>query len=152
MRCPFCQRRESRVVDSRTGESEIRRRRECEACNGRFTTYERVDGNALRVVKKDGRREPFLAEKVAAGVRSACEKRLDADQIEEIVAEVERQVRGLGQSEVSSHQIGDLVLEALHRRDPIAYVRFASLCRSFADLAALRQALDELEGRLALAT
>jgi transcriptional repressor NrdR len=135
-------------VDSRTGEHEIRRRRECEACGGRFTTYERVELSPVRVVKKDGRREPFDREKVAAGVRRACEKRpISAEAIDDLVSEVERRVRQSGQREVASAQIGEVVMERLRDLDQIAYVRFASVYRQFADVGALRRALDELEAR-----
>lgn len=136
------------MVDSRTGEHEIRRRRECEACGGRFTTYERVEMSPVRVVKKDGRREPFDREKVAAGVRRACEKRpVSAEAIDDLVSEVERRVRQSGQREVASAQIGEVVMELLRDLDQIAYVRFASVYRQFADVGALRRALDELEAR-----
>ncbi len=148
MRCPYCRQRDSRVVDSRTGEHEIRRRRECTACGGRFTTYERVEMSPVRVVKKDGRREPFDREKVAAGVRRACEKRpIPAEAVEDLVSEVERRVRQCGQREVASAQIGEVVMELLRDLDQIAYVRFASVYRQFADVEALRHALDELEAR-----
>lgn len=148
MRCPYCRYRDSRVVDSRTGEHEIRRRRECAACGGRFTTYERVEMSPVRVVKKDGRREPFDREKVAAGVRRACEKRpVSAEAIDDLVSEVERRVRQSGQREVASAQIGEMVMELLRDLDQIAYVRFASVYRQFADVGALRRALDELEAR-----
>ncbi len=148
MQCPYCRHRDSRVVDSRTGEHEIRRRRECAACSGRFTTYERVEMSPVRVVKKDGRREPFDREKVAAGVRRACEKRpVSAEAVDDLVSEVERRVRQSGQREVASAQIGEVVMELLRDLDQIAYVRFASVYRQFADVEALRRALDELDAR-----
>jgi transcriptional repressor NrdR len=148
MRCPYCRFRDSRVVDSRTGEDDIRRRRECERCGGRFTTYERVEGGAVRVVKKDGRREPFAREKLAAGVRRACEKRpLPTEAVDALVDEVQRCVREMGQREVASTAIGELVMERLRDLDQIAYVRFASVYRSFADLDQLRRVLDELDGK-----
>ncbi len=133
-------------MDSRTSEHEIRRRRECAACGGRFTTYERVEMSPVRVVKKDGRREPFDREKVAAGVRRACEKRpVSAEAVDDLVNEVERRVRHCGQREVASAQIGEVVMELLRDLDQIAYVRFASVYRQFADVGALRRALDELD-------
>jgi transcriptional repressor NrdR len=153
MRCPYCRYQESRVVDSRTGESDVRRRRECERCGLRFTTYERVEVPAVRVVKKDGRREPYAREKLAAGVRRACEKRpLPTAAVEGLVDAVERTLRELGQPEVPSEVIGELVMERLRDLDPIAYVRFASVYRAFADVDAVRQVLDELDGRVALPT
>lgn len=127
-------------------EHEIRRRRECTACGGRFTTYERVEMSPVRVVKKDGRREPFDREKVAAGVRRACEKRpVSAEAVDDLVSEVERRVRQSGQREVVSAQIGEVVMELLRDLDQIAYVRFASVYRQFADVGALRRVLDELD-------
>ena len=152
MRCPFCTHVESRVLDSRAGVSDIRRRRECERCGARFTTYERVENCAVRVVKKDGRREPFAREKLAAGVQRACEKRpLATDAVEALVSEVERRLRELAQPELQSAVIGELVMERLRDLDQIAYVRFASVYRSFADLDSLRRELDRLEGGVALA-
>lgn len=150
MQCPYCRYRESRVVDSRTSERDIRRRRECERCGGRFTTYERVEDGAVRVVKKDGRREPFAREKLAAGVRRACEKRpLPAEAVDGLVDAVERQVRGQGRAEVPASLIGEWTMERLRNLDQIAYVRFASVYRSFADLDQLRRVVDELDGRAA---
>lgn len=150
MQCPYCRGRESRVVDSR-GDVEIRRRRECEACGARFTTYERVEPT-VRVVKKDGRREPFQREKLAAGLRRACEKRpVTTEALDALVDGIERQVRELGQREVTSASIGELAMEGLREFDQIAYVRFASVYRAFADLGSLRQVLDELDGRVAVA-
>ena len=155
MRYPFCQSRDSRVVDSRElgGGEQIRRRRECPACGRRFTTYERVEGGGVRVVKKDGRREPFAREKLAAGVRRACEKRpLPTDALDGLVDDVERHVREIGQREVSSTCIGELVMQRLRDLDQIAYVRFASVYRCFADIGSLRQALDELDGSRTIVT
>ncbi len=147
MQCPYCRHRDSRVVDSRTGESDIRRRRECERCAGRFTTHERVEGGSVRVIKKDGRREPFAREKLASGVRRACEKRpVSTVAVESLVDDVERLVRELGQREVASTCIGEIVMDRLRCLDQIAYVRFASVYRSFTDIGSLRQALDELDG------
>ena len=151
MRCPSCSCCDTRVVDSRTTFTEVRRRRECEGCGARFTTFERVGNGTVRVVKKDGRREPFTREKLAAGVRRACEKRpLAAEAVEALVDEVERRVRALGQPEVPSAQVGELVVERLRDLDAIAYVRFASVYRAFADVEELRRVLDELDGRVTL--
>ena len=153
MQCPYCRFCDSRVVDSRTGENDIRRRRACERCGGRFTTYERVEGGGVRIVKKDGRREPFAREKLVAGVRRACEKRpLPTDAVDGLVDEVERHVREMGQREVSSTCIGELVMQRLRDLDQIAYVRFASVYRCFADIGSLRQALDELDGSRTIVT
>jgi len=144
--CPFCGHGESRVVDSRPTAGGVRRRRECAACGRRFTTMERVELEHVRVVKKDGRREPFSREKVLAGVRKACEKRpIPMGAIEELVERVERQVYSLGKAEVPTSYIGDLVMEELRRLDRIAYIRFASVYRAFADVDELERELEALK-------
>ena len=146
MRCPFCEEEDSRVVDSRTVEDGIRRRRECLACAGRFTTYERIESAPLLIVKRDGRREVFSREKLLAGLRRACEKRpLPAGAVDALGVEVERDLHGRGVAEIPSATIGELVMERLKRLDSIAYVRFASVYRQFADLESLRTMLDELQ-------
>ena len=146
MHCPFCDCEDSRVTDSRTVEAGIRRRRECLRCNARFTTYERVERAQVLVVKKDGRREEFQREKVLSGVRKACEKGpLEANAVNALVDNVETAVLGTGRAEVDSSFIGELVMRGLRDLDQIAYVRFASVYRSFADLDSLRQVLDDLE-------
>src|SRR5688572_23119425 len=149
MHCPQCT-ADSRVVDSRMVDDGIRRRRECLACALRFTTYERVEMASVLVVKRDGRREAFAREKLLAGVRRACEKRpLEAGAVEALVGAVEREVYARGVGEIASTEIGELVMDRLQEIDDIAYVRFASVYRRFADLGSLRNALDELEtGRL----
>jgi transcriptional repressor NrdR len=145
VQCPVCEHHDSRVTDSRTVDSAIRRRRECLACGHRFTTYERVQPVGVLVVKKDGRREEFSREKVLAGVRKACEKRpLDAAAVEGLVDDVVEAVMSLGQAEVASAGIGELVMRGLQELDPIAYVRFACVYRAFTDLDTLRETLDEL--------
>lgn len=149
MRCQHCA-ADSKVIDSRVVDGGIRRRRECLACGRRFTTYERVEAASVLVVKRDGRREVFAREKLLAGVRRACEKRpLAAGVVEALVDDVERAVYACGDAEVASTTIGELVMERLRQVDDIAYVRFASVYRRFADLGSLRDVLDELEtGRL----
>lgn len=146
MQCPYCTFADSRVTDSRTVDAGIRRRRECLRCNARFTTYERAERAQLLVVKKDGRREEFSREKVLAGVRKACEKRpLEAAAVNGLVDDIETAVLGTGRSEIDSSFIGELVMRGLRDFDQIAYVRFASVYRSFTDIDSLREALDELE-------
>jgi len=146
MLCPLCSYDDSRVTDSRMVDAAIRRRRECLRCNGRFTTYERVQPAVVTVVKKDGRREEFSREKLLAGVRKACEKRpLPPSRITALVDEVEAVVLGLGQVDASSTRIGELVMRLLRQVDELAYVRFASVCRSFPDITSMRDALDELQ-------
>jgi len=145
MQCPSCGHDASRVTDSRAVDSAIRRRRVCLACGARFTTFERVDAGAILVVKKDGRREEFQREKLLAGLRQACAKRpIDAAALQAIVDRVAATLRALGQAEVPSSHIGDLVMRELRQLDPIAYVRFACVYRAFADLGALQEAIDEL--------
>lgn len=147
MRCPFCRFDESRVLDSRPVEdgSVVRRRRECLRCGERFTTYEKVELTPLLVVKKDGRREPFDRQKIVAGLITACEKRpVSLDRLEELAADVEREVRGRLEREVESKEIGDLVMQRLQHIDEIAYVRFASVYLEFSDLRRFRDEVDRL--------
>lgn len=133
------------MVDSRDDESVVRRRRECLACKHRFTTYERMEAPRLFVVKKDGRREQYNREKILTGLRRACEKRPVSDaQLEEIVAKLERELFSRGDNEVSSTLVGEKVMEALSAVDKVAYVRFASVYRSFADVESFRAVLTEL--------
>jgi len=137
MRCPYCQARDSRVMESRASEDQsmVRRRRECVDCQRRFTTYERVELAPLMVVKKDLSREEFDRDKVRRGVLRACEKRpIDAEQIEAMVEDVERQLRAEFDREVSSTIVGERVMSALRAADGVAYVRFASVYREFRDV------------------
>jgi transcriptional repressor NrdR len=146
MKCPFCQHEDSRVIDSRTGEdhSMIRRRRECPECKRRFTTYERPGEVRVFVIKKDGRREPFDRTKVIAGLTKACEKRpISREVVEQAADEVERAVRDELAEEVSSAEIGQLVMEKLREIDEVAYVRFASVYKEFHDADSF---LKEVEG------
>lgn len=149
MRCPFCQAGDSRVVDSReiTGGDSIRRRRECAACGRRFTTYERVEAGGLMVVKRDGRREEFDPRKLRDKLRIALTKRpVPQTEIDRIVATTEARLLALGSVEVPSTAIGEIVLGELKQLDDVAYIRFASVYRSFADLADLRREMDVLAG------
>jgi transcriptional repressor NrdR len=147
MRCPFCQNPDTDVVDTRKlndGEM-IRRRRRCRACGRRFTTYERVETVSLTVVKKDGEREPYEREKLMRGVRTACYRRpVSAQQMEQLVNDVEAAIMATEEHEVSSTAIGDEVMRRLRELDEVAYIRFASVYRSFADIGKLREAVDEL--------
>lgn len=149
MRCPFCQARDSRVVDSRelgTGDS-IRRRRECTACGRRFTTYERVESGGLIVVKRDGRREEFDPRKLRDKLRIALTKRpVPETEVDRIVASVEAELLAMGTVEVPSTAIGELALRQLKPLDQVAYIRFASVYRSFADLDDLRREMEVLSG------
>jgi transcriptional repressor NrdR len=145
MKCPYCGYADSKVVDSRDTELSVRRRRQCLACRARFTTYERVQAASLFVIKKDGRREEFSRDKLLNGMRKACEKRpLPTGTVEKLVDDIEAELFRLGRPEVSSSLIGDIVMERLKELDQIAYIRFASVYREFADLTMLKQAVDSL--------
>lgn len=133
------------MVDSRDDESVVRRRRECLACKGRFTTYERMEAPRLYVVKKDGRRELYNREKVVSGLRRACEKRpVSEAQIEEVVATIERELFSRGENEVQTTMVGEKLMEALKKLDKVAYIRFASVYRSFDDIGSFQAELAEL--------
>ncbi|WP_242219733.1 transcriptional regulator NrdR [Bacillus cereus group sp. BfR-BA-01380] len=147
MRCPSCFHNGTRVLDSRPVDEgrSIRRRRECESCLNRFTTFERVEEPPLIVVKKEGTREEFNKEKILRGLIKACEKRpVTLRQLEEITQHVERELRNLGMSEVKSDMIGEMVMEALRDIDDVAYVRFASVYRQFKDLNVFIEELKDI--------
>lgn len=147
MRCPFCHELETRVLDSRPAEagSVIRRRRECSSCKRRFTTYERVEEQPLYVVKRDGRRERFNRQKILTGLVKACEKRpISLTTLEDLAEEVEREIRNTLVEEVSSTSIGDMVMDRLRTLDEVAYVRFASVYRSFTDVERFLKELESL--------
>lgn len=145
MNCPYCGHTDSRVIDSREVSEGIRRRRECPACKKRFTTYERHQPLSLFVIKKDKRREEFSPEKLAGGIRKACEKRpLPTGAIEKVVSDIEAELYELGKPEVPTSVIGDMVMAHLRRLDYIAYIRFASVYRDFADIADLKREVDTL--------
>ena len=147
MRCPYCGRLQSRVVDSRQSEdgSSIRRRRECEGCGRRFTTYERIDMVPLIVVKKDQTRETFDVNKLRAGMVKACEKRpVSLSRIDELARDIERRLTNLPEAEVTSQKIGEMVMDGLKELDEVAYVRFASVYRQFRDIQTFRDELNKL--------
>ena len=145
MRCPFCNLSNFRVTDSRNVENGIRRRRECQDCNRRFTTYERIQANVLMVTKRDNRREEFDREKLAGGIRKACAKRpVPAHNIEEMVEDIELDLQGLGQGEVAASVIGELVMERLRSLDRVAYIRYASVYRDFQDIESFEQVVKDL--------
>jgi len=148
MRCPYCFNQETQVIDSRETEDQaaVRRRRECLKCEKRFTTYERAELLDLIVIKKDGSRQPFDRAKMMAGIRRACEKRpIPTEKIEKAVDEVESELRGMASNEVASRLIGDLVMKRLRNIDPIAYIRFASVYKSFKNLKAFKREIDKLK-------
>lgn len=145
MKCPYCGYEDTKVTDSRAAEDGIRRRRECLRCGLRFTTYERVQSAALLVVKRDGRREEFNREKLLRSIRLACAKRpLAVEAQEKLVDEVEKEVQKLGKAEVPSSLIGDMVMEGLKGLDRVAYIRYASVYRDFADIDNFRQEIESL--------
>ena len=147
MKCPYCSYRDSRVIDSRAVEdgTSIRRRRECPDCGRRFTTYEKYEETPLVVSKKDGRRELFDSKKLLGGLLKAFEKRpVPYERVQEIADSVERELRMNGESEVESTRIGELVMQHLEETDQIAYVRFASVYRQFADVKNFMQELERI--------
>ena len=145
MNCPFCSNEEHRVVDKREANEATRRRRECLRCKKRFTTYERIEPFNLVVVKKDGRREPFNREKLRSGMIKACEKRpIPQEKIDVAVDEIEAELRSEEKKEVSSTHVGELVMRKLKKLDKVAYIRFASVYRQFADLESFEKELKKL--------
>ncbi len=147
MKCPYCDYSGTKVLDSRPANDNksIRRRRECEQCSRRFTTFEMVEETPLVVVKKDGSREEFSRDKVLRGLLRSCEKRpVSVDQLEVIVSNVERELRTTAQTEVESRVIGELLMEQLYSVDEVAYVRFASVYRQFKDINMFLKELNSL--------
>lgn len=137
MKCPYCGKLNSRVIDSRLSrtELEIRRRRECQECLRRFTTYEKVEDVPVMIIKKDGRRESFVRHKILAGIKKACEKRtISIDRMEAVVDDIERDLRDNSEKEVPSRELGEKIMARLHAMDDVAYVRFASVYREFKDV------------------
>lgn len=151
MHCPFCTHDDTRVIDSRLlGEGDqIRRRRECMSCKARFTTYETAELSLPRVIKSDGRRETFSDEKLRRGIVKALEKRpVPMERVEAALDRIRRRVRETGDREIESRRVGELVMEALRGLDQVAYVRFASVYRSFEDVKAFLEEIERLENDL----
>lgn len=145
MKCPYCGFHESRVTDSRDQGGTIHRRRRCEHCLQRFTTVESVVLPELMVVKRDGRRESFRREKISQGLQHASQKRpIPVGQLEAIVEEIEDELYKMGQAEVETKVIGEMVMERLRKLDDIAFIRFASVYRSYPDIQAMRQEMDRI--------
>lgn len=145
MKCPFCNKENTKVIDSRPAEdnNSIRRRRQCDECGKRFTTYEKVETIPLIVIKKDDKREPYDREKIEAGIVRSCHKRpVSINQINELVDEVENLIFNREEKEVSSAKIGEIVMDKLKSFDSVAYVRFASVYREFKDVSTF---MDELK-------
>ena len=148
MKCPYCGFEEDRVLDSRSVREggAIKRRRECLNCGRRFTTYEEIEEMRTLVVKKDQRREPFERVKLLRGIRAACQKRpVSAETLESAVDDIERFIYNSGQREISSAEIGELVMERLRKLDRVAFVRFASVYREFEDVTQFREIIDVLD-------
>jgi transcriptional repressor NrdR len=136
LRCPFCAHDDSQVKDSRPTEDNtaIRRRRQCESCGGRFTTFERVQLRELTVIKTDGKREPFDRSKIERSVALACRKRgIEQERIDQLVSGIQRQIETQGDGEIASDKIGAMVMDGLRRLDSVAYIRFASVYRDFSE-------------------
>ena len=151
MRCPFCNHEDTRVVDSRLADegSSVRRRRECPACGGRFTTFERAELALPSVVKQDGRREPFDEAKLLRGLQRALSKRpVDTAHVHAAARAIQKRLRETGEREIPARLIGEYVMEALRELDPVAYVRFASVYRRFADVEAFKDEIDRLRQRI----
>jgi transcriptional repressor NrdR len=149
MRCPYCGTLENRVIDSRLsqGGEVTRRRRECEHCGRRYTTYERVEQTLPLIVKKDGRRQPYERDKLLAGLRRACVKRpVSAEALERFMHQIERWLADTGESEIPSSRLGEHVLQELRALDPVAYVRFASVYRDFKNVGEFLDELARLKG------
>ncbi|MEK7807052.1 MAG: transcriptional regulator NrdR [Chloroflexota bacterium] len=145
MRCPFCSFSDSKVTDSRTVENGIRRRRECQRCSLRFTTYERIQAAALMVSKRDNRREEFNREKLISGLRKACAKRpVSSRTIEKLVEDIEAELQHLGHVEVPTSILGTMVMDRLKNLDRVAYLRYASVYRDFQDIESFERAVQDL--------
>lgn len=154
MKCPHCHHCESKVVESRdvaTGES-IRRRRECLACSHRFTTYERLERPALAVLKKDGTRQMYDRAKLVSGLQKACEKTsITGEQFDVLVGVIEKSIYDTADGEITSHQIGTIIMDTLADTNQVAYVRFASVYRNFTDIESFERELARIKARLKLA-
>ena len=151
MRCPFCSFEDTRVVDSRLTDEgdQVRRRRECLECKERFTTYEAAEFSYPRIIKSDDRRERFIEDKLRSGILRALEKRPVAmEKVENAIARLKHKLRSLGVREVKSRKLGDLVMEELRTVDQVAYLRFASVYHSFADVRAFLEEIEKLEDEL----
>ena len=148
MQCPYCNGIDSKVTDSRSSESSIRRRRECATCGLRFTTYERIETIPLQVIKRDGRKQEFQRSKLLSSILTACAKRpIPSRTIDRIVQDVERQLHSLGRPEIPSVVIGEMVMDNLRILDRVAYVRWTSVYRDFQDLESFEQVVEDLKKR-----
>ncbi|WP_370980843.1 transcriptional regulator NrdR [Agaribacterium sp. ZY112] len=149
MHCPFCSANDTKVIDSRlvSDGAQVRRRRECVDCHERFTTFEAAELLMPRLIKHDGSRQPFDENKLRAGMQRALEKRpVSVEQIETAIAHIKHALQAMGERELDSRQVGEMVMEQLRKLDQVAYVRFASVYRSFQDLSEFQQEIDRLQG------
>ena len=145
MKCAYCQSTNTRVIETREAGETTRRRRECEECTQRFTTYERVEQQALRIIKRDNSRELFDRNKLLRGITTACEKRpVSTQEIEEAVQKIERELRKRAEQEIPSNLIGEYVMKELRELDEVAYIRFASVYKQFTDVKSFKQEIDKL--------
>ena len=146
MKCPFCGNENTKVIDSRpTDDSSIRRRRQCEECGKRFTTYEKVETMPLMVIKKDNNREPYNREKIVAGIVRSCHKRpISLEKLNQTVDEIENQIFNLEEKEVTTTEIGTIVMDKLKELDEVAYVRFASVYREFKDVNTFLEEINKI--------
>ena len=146
MKCPYCGKENTRVIDSRpTDDSSIRRRRQCDECGKRFTTYEKIESMPLIVIKKDNSREPYDREKITAGIVRSCHKRpVSISQINNMVDEIETQIFNIGEKEISTKTIGEIVMSKLKAVDEVAYVRFASVYREFKDVDSFMEEIKKI--------
>ena len=145
MRCPSCEYSVSKVTNSREADGSVRRRRECRRCGVRFTTYERIQSAALIICKQDGRREEFNREKLISGLRKACAKRpVPSRTVEKMAEEIESDLNNVGLGEISSENIGEMVMERLSNLDRVAYIRYASVYRAFQDIESFEAAVKDL--------
>ena len=144
MKCPFCGESETKVIDSRESDEQTSRRRECEKCSKRFTTYEKVENINLIVLKKGGKKEAFDVEKIRKGVERAAEKRLEKEKIDSIVEIIEQKLRSMETNEIDSKKIGEEVMNQLKKVDKVSYIRFASVYREFTDVDEFKLEVEKL--------
>jgi transcriptional repressor NrdR len=147
MKCPYCKNQDTKVIETRIAESDlsIRRRRECERCGKRFTTFERIENTPIAVIKKDNTRQPFDRNKILSGLIRACVKRnISTAELEDLVDEIESEIRNFHSNEISSKEIGDIVLQKLRNLDKVAYIRFASVYKQFDNIEQFTNELSEL--------
>lgn len=148
MKCPYCNHSETKVIDSRESNdgNTIRRRRECEKCQARFSTYEQVEILNLTVIKKDGKKEDYKKEKLEEGISRAVNKRLEEEDLNNLISDVETEINAEGKCEVTSREIGEIALRKLKEKDEVAYLRFASVFKSFGSGKRFVKELNKLEG------